>query len=468
MPFIPHTDREVSEMLDAIGAKSIDDLFDEIPESLKISLTDAVPGQLNERDISRIMVERAADDGTPLCFIGAGAYDHHIPAAVWELTTRGEFYTAYTPYQAEASQGTLQLLYEYQTMMASLNAMDVSNASLYDGASALAEAVLMAVRANRKIKTKRILIPTTVHPNYRKTVKAVVGGQQIEIVEIGFDLSSGTLDKAQLDSVEGEFAAVVIQQPNFFGQLEDVDALVNWAHERNSLAIAVVNPLLSTVIKPAGEWGESGADIAIGEGQPLGIPLSSGGPYYGFICTKQAYVRQMPGRIIGRTVDMDGKEGFSLTLQAREQHIRRSKATSNICTNQGLMVTATTIYMSIMGAEGLKRTAAESYQNAHGLCEQMDAVNGVQTKFKGQYFHENVIELKAPVESVLNAMATQNISAGYALGQDYPELENCLLVCSTEKHSKQDITTYVSNLDRILSKQGQGKGSVKSKHPETS
>lgn len=452
MPFIPHTDKEVAKMLDAIGIQQIEDLFDEIPENLKTSLPDAVPDQMNERDISRLMNERAAEDGTPLCFIGAGAYDHHIPAAVWQLTTRGEFYTAYTPYQAEASQGTLQLLYEYQTMMASLNAMDVSNASLYDGASALAEAVLMAVRANRKVKAKRILVPTTVHPNYRKTVKTVVNGQQIEIVEIGFDVSSGTLDMEQLKAVEGEFAALVIQQPNFFGQLEAVDTLVDWAHERNTLAIAIVNPLLSTIIKPAGEWGTAGADIAIGEGQPLGIPLSSGGPYYGFICSRDSFVRQMPGRIIGRTVDLDGKEGFSLTLQAREQHIRRSKATSNICTNQGLMVTATTIYMSIMGEEGLRRTAAESYQNAHTLMDKLAKVDGLQAKFNGQYFHEAVVELQSSTQEVLKAMAALNISAGYALEQDYPELKNCLLICSTEKHSLQDLEHYVASLDKILSR----------------
>ena len=467
MPFIPHTEQEVSEMLQAIGIDSLDDLFDEIPQDLQSALGEAVPGQINERDITRLMTMRAQEDGTPLCFIGAGAYDHHIPAAVWQLTTRGEFYTAYTPYQAEASQGTLQLLYEYQTMMASLNAMDVSNASLYDGASALSEAVLMSIRANRKIRTKRVLVPTTVHPNYRKTVKTVVGGQQIEIVEIGFDPVSGTIDKEQLYAIDGEFAALVIQQPNFFGQLESVDALVDWAHERNALVIAVVNPLLSTVLKPAGEWGKSGADIAVGEGQPLGIPLSSGGPYYGFICCRQSFVRQMPGRIIGRTVDVEGKEGFSLTLQAREQHIRRSKATSNICTNQGLMVTATTIYMAIMGEEGLQRTAIESWHNAHGLLTRLDEVNGLQQKFTGQFFHETVVELQAPVELVLKAMAAQNIAAGYALEQDYPELVNCLLICATEKHVLQDIELYVSNIDRILSKQNQVKCPIQPKLPDT-
>ncbi len=334
MPFIPHTDEDIQQMLDTIGVSSIDDLFDEIPASLRNDSLKIVPEQATEMEVSRLMHARAAQDGQPLCFMGAGAYDHHIPSAVWELTTRGEFYTAYTPYQAEASQGTLQLLYEYQTMMASLNGLDVSNASLYDGASALAEAVLMAVRANRKSKSKRILMPRTVHPDYRKTVTTIVAKQGITLELIDYDRKSGAVDAAALPADPGDFAALVIPQPNFFGVLEDVDALTDWAHQHKALVIGVVNPIALAVLKPPGEWGTEGADIACGEGQPLGIPMSSGGPYYGFMCCKQVYVRQMPGRIIGRTVDLEGKPGFTLTLQAREQHIRRSKATSNICTNQ--------------------------------------------------------------------------------------------------------------------------------------
>ena len=294
MPFIPHTEEEVRSMLDAIGVDSIDQLFDEIPASLLSGGLSQVPDAENEMGIRRIMQQRANRDGQPLCFTGAGAYEHHIPAAVWELTTRGEFYSAYTPYQAEASQGTLQLLYEYQTMMASLNGLDVSNASLYDGASALAEAVLMAVRANRKCKSKRILIPRTVHPRYRQTAHTIVRNQGIELVELDYDHASGCIDPASLPSEPGEFAALVIPQPNFFGTLEEVDVLTDWAHSHAALVIAVVNPVSLGVMSPPGEWGENGADIACGEGQPLGIPLSSGGPYYGFMCCKQAHVRQMP------------------------------------------------------------------------------------------------------------------------------------------------------------------------------
>ncbi|WP_372878037.1 aminomethyl-transferring glycine dehydrogenase subunit GcvPA, partial [Pseudomonas sp.] len=337
MPFIPHTETDIRDMLGAIGADSIEALFDEIPASLRCGGLQAIPQGLSEMAVTRLMHERAAEDGQPLCFIGAGAYEHHIPAAVWEITTRGEFYSAYTPYQAEASQGTLQLIYEYQTMMCGLTGMEVSNASMYDGASALAEAVLMAVRANRKSKSARVLLPASVHPFYRQVAQNIVEGQNIQLETLPFCTQAGTTLVDSLKRFEGEdITALVIPQPNFFGCLEAVDALTDWAHAQGALAIAVVNPLALALLRPPGEWGsgdEKGADICVGDGQPLGAPLSSGGPYFGFMTCKQQYVRQMPGRIVGRTVDLDGKPGFALTLQAREQHIRRSKATSNICTN---------------------------------------------------------------------------------------------------------------------------------------
>ncbi len=265
-------------------------------------------------------------DGRPLNFLGAGAYEHHIPAAVWAIVTRGEFYSAYTPYQAEASQGTLQLLYEYQTMMSSLTGMEVSNASLYDGASALAEACLMAVRAHRKSKSARIVVPSTLNPTYLSVSRAVVEGQNLNFTVLPYEQGKGTLQFSKLEALKGEdLTAVVIQQPNFFGLMEDVDAITDWAHANNALVIAVVNPLSLALFKPPGEWGTKGVDIVVGDGQPFGVPLSSGGPYFGFMTTRMEHVRQMPGRIIGRTVDLDGKQGFTLTLQAREQHIRRSK-----------------------------------------------------------------------------------------------------------------------------------------------
>ncbi|MCU7808500.1 MAG: aminomethyl-transferring glycine dehydrogenase subunit GcvPA, partial [Candidatus Thiodiazotropha sp. (ex Semelilucina semeliformis)] len=384
MPFIPHTEDDIQEMLAVIGVDSIDTLFDEIPDELRCDELKAIPAGMPEMEVSRLMQARAREDGQPLCFLGAGAYDHHIPAAVWQLTTRGEFYTAYTPYQAEASQGTLQLLYEYQSMMTALTGMDVSNASLYDGASALAEAVLMAVRANRKSKSGRILMPRTLHPLYRRVAHSIVRNQGIELVEIGYDGKTGQVDTSVLQQYAGEdFAALVIPQPNFFGVLENVDELTEWAHANGMLAIAVVNPLAMSILKPAGEWGEDGADICCGEGQPMGAPLASGGPYFGFLCCREKLVRQMPGRIIGKTVDLDGKPGYALTLQAREQHIRRSKATSNICTNQGLMVTAATIHMAIMGGEGLQHMAAACHGNTERLSQALCSLPQVESVFEG-------------------------------------------------------------------------------------
>ena len=456
MPFIPHTEDEVKQMLDAIGVGSIEDLFDEIPAELRAGDLGAIPEGMSEMEVSALMNSRARKDGQPVCFIGAGAYDHHIPAAVWQITTRGEFYSAYTPYQAEASQGTLQLLYEYQSMMTALMDMDVSNASLYDGASAVAEAVLMAVRGNRKSKSKRILVPRSLHPAYRKVAHSIVKNQKIELVEVPFDTSSGRIDMAALEAHAGEdFAALVIPQPNFFGVVEDADTLTDWAHANGMLAIGVVNPLVMSVIKPPGQWGHdensSGADIVVGEGQPLGAPLSSGGPYFGFMCCTQALVRQMPGRIIGKTVDLDGKPGYALTLQAREQHIRRSKATSNICTNQGLLVTAATIHMSLLGAEGLARVAANCHENTNQLVSTLTGIDGVEQVFDAPAFHERVLRLPSSAQDALAAVAAHNVLGGYSLADDYPELGEAILVCATELRTADEMDDYANQLAQALS-----------------
>ncbi len=453
MPFIPHTEEEVQAMLADIGASSIDDLFNEIPEGLIVTEDDlkSIPQGLPEMDVARLMQSRARKDGHGVCFIGAGAYDHHIPAAVWQITTRGEFYSAYTPYQAEASQGTLQLLYEYQSMMTALMDMDVSNASLYDGVTGVAEAILMAIRGNRKSKSKRVLMPRTVHPAYRKVVQTIVKNQQIEVVEVPFDMATGQTDMAALQAYAGEdYAALIIPQPNFFGVLEDVAGMTDFAHANGMLAIGVVNPLAMSVITPPGQWGETGADIVVGEGQPLGAPLSSGGPYFGFMCCTQALVRQMPGRIIGKTTDLDGKDGYALTLQAREQHIRRSKATSNICTNQGLLVTAATIHMSLLGAEGLARAAASSHHNTNSLVEQLTAINGVEQAFSGAAFHERVLRLPAEAEATLQLLANQDVLGGFNLKDDYPELGDAILVCATEQRTEDEIAEYASKLTKVV------------------
>lgn len=452
MPFIPHTENEIREMLSVIGADNIDQLFSEIPSHLRAKNLDGIPQGMTEMEINRLMSSRAALDGKPICFLGAGAYEHHIPAAVWQITTRGEYYTAYTPYQAEASQGTLQLIYEFQSMMTALTGMDVSNASLYDGASGLAEAVLMSVRANRKSKSRKILVPRSLHPSYKKATESIVKHQNIELVDVEFESQTGQIDFASLKQYEGEdITALVISHPNFFGTLEQVDALTDWAHENNMLVIAVTNPISLALLKPPGEWGTIGADIACGDGQPLGAPMSSGGPYYGFMCCKKAHVRQMPGRIVGRTVDQEGREGFVLTLQAREQHIRRSKATSNICTNQGLVVTASTIHMAIMGPKGLEQVAASCHENTNRLIEKLTAINGVELVYQGAKFHEAVIRVNQSSAEVLKALADKNILGGFDLAKDYPELENCILICATEMRTDEDIEAYANALKEILS-----------------
>jgi glycine dehydrogenase subunit 1 len=449
MPFIPHSESDIRDMLASIGAPDIDALFDEIPPALKSGKLTQVPAGMNEMQVTRLMGERAAQDAPLRNFIGAGAYEHHIPSAVWQIVTRGEFYTAYTPYQAEASQGTLQVLYEYQTMMASLTGMDVSNASLYDGASGLAEAILMAVRAHKT--SRKVLVPATVSPLYRSVAKSIVKMQDIELIEIPFDASCGTTDLEALRPYAGsDIAAVVIPQPNFFGALEDVDALTDWAHAQNALAIGLVNPLSLALLKAPGHWGGKGADIAVGDGQPLGAPLSSGGPYFGFMCCKQALVRQMPGRIIGRTVDLEGKVGYTLTLQAREQHIRRAKATSNICSNQGLMVTAATIHMALLGVDGLRRVAAASHANTAALTVQASGVAGVKRVFAGPHFHEVVLQLNQPVGEVLAKMQANGVLGGYDLSADYPQLGQALLVCATETKTETDLARYIEVLRHAL------------------
>jgi len=450
MPFIPHTDDDIKQMLATIGAASIDELFDEIPQALWTQLSQAIPHGMTELEVNQLLDEKTKHIQNGLCFIGAGAYDHHIPAAVWELASRGEFLTSYTPYQAEASQGTLQLRYEYQTMMASLTGMEVSNSSLYDGASALAEAILMAARIQKKHKKQRILLPTSVHPHYRQTATAIVSNQQIELIEIPYDHQQGICNIDSLAAFDQEeITALVIQQPNFFGCYEEVEQLSTWAKQRGILVIACVNPMSLAVIKEPGKWGGNGADIVCGEAQPLGIPLNSGGPYLGFLCARQDYVRQIPGRIIGRTEDKTGRPGFSLTLQAREQHIRRSKATSNICTNQGLLATAAVIYMSLVGPKGLGKVALSCHQNAHQLIELLTALPGVELHFKQDFFHEAVITLPKPVKPVLNALAQIGIQGGYDISQSYPELGNALLVCATETKTPKDLSTYASKLARI-------------------
>lgn len=427
MPFIPHTPHDIRAMLETIGVNSIENLFDEIPQAIRSEKFKTIPDGLSEMELMRHMAERAEQDKLKWNFIGAGAYEHHIPAAVWDIATRGEFMTAYTPYQAEASQGTLQLLYEYQTMMANLTGMEVSNASLYDGASGLAEAILMAVRLHKN--SHKILLLNSLNPFYKKTIQALVSPQNIECIECDLEMIKNYTKK--------DFAAVIISQPNFFGLIDDVDMLTDWAHENQALVIAVVNPLSLAILKEPGKWGKTGADIVCGELQPFGIPLASGGPYAGFMCTRMAFVRQMPGRIVGATVDKENKLGFTLTLQAREQHIRRAKATSNICTNQGLLVTAVTIYLSLLGFEGLKKVALTCHENAEYLYQKLIALNFIEPLFPDKPFlHEFVIKLKKSIPNF----------PGLNLGDYYPDYKNCFLLCVTETKTKKDLDLFVESI----------------------
>ncbi|MEM8984630.1 MAG: aminomethyl-transferring glycine dehydrogenase subunit GcvPA [Pseudomonadota bacterium] len=453
MPFIPHTDSDIQHMLATIGVDSIDALFDEIPDELRIDALDGIPPGLSEMQVTRLMRERAAADTGLACYIGAGAYEHHIPAAVWQLTTRGEYYSAYTPYQAEASQGTLQVIYEYQSMMAALTGMEVSNASLYDGASAMAEAALMAVRCQRRSTSRTVLCAAGTSDVYRRVAKAIAGTQGLDFPLLDTVDDTGLTDAAAIGAGEPP-VAVVIQQPGFHGTLDDVDRLTDAAHAVGALVIAVVNPMSLALLKPPGEWGERGADIVCGEGQPLGVPMSSGGPYFGFLTTRKSMVRQMPGRIVGRTVDTQGRPGFALTLQAREQHIRRSKATSNICTNQGLAVTAATMHMSLLGDAGLEEVAVRSVQGAHRLVAGMTALPGVERVYTAPFFHEATLRLPVTAAAFNTAMAERGFAAGYDIAELDAERPHELLVCVTETKTDADIDAYIDAATEVLNAHG--------------
>ena len=453
MPYIPHTQGDTSEMLDVIGVESIEQLFDEVPSHLRVEESDweQLPHGQSEMRTSRVMADRSRQDECALNFIGAGAYEHFIPAAVWDVVSRGEILTAYTPYQAEASQGTLQIIYEFQTIIAEVMAMDVANASLYDGASGLAEAILMAVRANRKVKSRRVLVAGTLHQHYLAACQAICGPQNIVIESVPYDSASGAvLDGFEKAIGEEPVLAVVIPQPNFFGVLEDVTRITDWAHDQGALVIGVVNPVAMMRLVPPGQWGQQGADIAVGEAQPFGIPLSSGGPYCGFMACKMPLVRQMPGRIIGQTEDVNGDRGFALTLQAREQHIRRAKATSNICTNQGLAMTAATIHVGLMGSKGLERVADHCVANTQTLISKIAASGSIKPVYSGPVFHEVVLELPVDADAVVDTLAQHRIAAGLALGRYNDQHRNHLLVCVTETKSEQDLDTFVAALSSAI------------------
>jgi glycine dehydrogenase subunit 1 len=448
MAYIANTPDDVSVMLEAIGLDSLDHLFDMIPPEYRLNRPLAIPEALGEMEltthVSRLLERNAGADVRP-CFLGGGCYDHFIPAVVDNLASRGEFYTAYTPYQAEASQGTLQATFEYQTLIAQLTGMDVSNASLYDGGSAVAEAVLMALAVTKR--SGRVVAAGSVHPEYRQILKTVLANLEPEVVTV--PATGGITDpKALAAAVTDDTAAVVIQYPNFFGQLEDVERLVDAAHAKGALAIVSVDPISLGLLKRPGRYG---ADIVVAEGQALGNPMSYGGPYLGIMACREEYVRRMPGRIVGETTDRNGKRCWVLTLQTREQHIRREKATSNICTNQGLLALRASIYLAVVGPTGLREAAELSTRKAHYAAEQLASVPGLSLAFKGPFFKEFVVRSTSDPAKLLAKVGGLGYHGGIALGRWYPELADAILVCVTEKRTKDEIDGLVRAYRQALS-----------------
>jgi len=447
MVFVPHTSADVEAMLKAIGVRTIDDLFDTVPIRSDDEAFSGLPRALPEMEAVAETKRLAAANRTTAdyrSFLGAGAYEHFIPAAVDHVLRRGEFFTAYTPYQGEASQGTLQAIYEYQSMICALTGLEVANASLYDGASAAAEAVLLAVRQTNR---RAVALPRALHPAYRAVIATYTRHLGVELVDL--PSAGGVTDVASLEKFDtpSDLAAVVVAQPNAFGCIEPADAVARWAKERQALCIGVVNPLSLAVLEPPGRWG---ADIAAGEGQPLGIPLSFGGPYLGFMAVRKSLARRLPGRLVGRTVDRNGEEAFVLTLQTREQHIRRERATSNICTNQGLCALAATVYLSLLGKEGLRRVALLNLDRSHYLFERVTAIEGVEAAWEKPFFNEFVLRLPCSAETVVRAMKKRGFLAGWPLSRWSDNWnDRLLLVCATETKSKKDCDDYAESLAEV-------------------
>jgi glycine dehydrogenase subunit 1 len=438
--FIPHTDLEREEMLKVIGVKTLEDLFKDVPEACRFPKLDLAPA-LTEMEVYSEMqdISKANETARDLaCFLGAGAYNHYIPAAVDSLLQRGEFYTAYTPYQPEISQGTLQAIFEYQSLIAMLTGMEVCNASHYDGATAVAEAGVLAYHHFRE-KRKRFVLSLAVHPHYRETLCTYLCGYPDLEIKIGGTDQKPLADPSSLSSlIDSNTALVVVQYPDFFGRIYDYTALAKTAHDAGALFTVVINPIALGLLKAPGDFG---ADIVVGEGQPLGIPLSFGGPYLGLFAARKDLVRKLSGRLVGETLDSQGCRGYVLTLTAREQHIRREKATSNICTNQGLMALASTIYLSLVGKHGLKQVAELCYHKAHYAASQIAAIPGFSVYNSTPFFHEFIVRFPdtLTVEEVNQHLLDHNVLGGYDLGTDYPSLKNHMLIAVTELNTRDQI-----------------------------
>jgi glycine dehydrogenase subunit 1 len=448
MSYLSLSDRDKAEMLARVGAASTGDLFGCIPEAIRFKGLLDLPAAQSELELVRTIdaVGGKNSYGRHLAFLGAGAYDHFIPTVVDYLSSRGEFVSPYTPYQPEVSQGTLQLIFEFQTLICQLTGLDISNDSLYDGSTGAAEAVLMAHRVTSRNK---VLLARSLHPQYREVVRTYIKNLGIEAVEVGFG-PDGRIDKAELGrGLDDQTAAVICQSPNFFGVVEDVQSLSEAAHAVKALSVAVVAEALSLALLEAP--GKLGADIVTGEAQSFGLPVSFGGPYLGFMACKKDFLRQMPGRITGQTVDTEGRRGFVLTLSTREQHIRRERATSNICSNQALCALRATIFLETLGKQGLRELAWQNAQKTAYAADKLAAIPGVKRKFTGPVFNEFAVELPKPWAAVDAALRAKGLVGGYGLGAEYPGIGNAALVCVTEMRTKDEIDRLARTLQEVLS-----------------
>ena len=446
--YIPHTQDETEAMLKGIGVKTIEDLFLDIPEKFRFPELD-LPERLTEIEAKTQATGLSLANETTqdlICFLGAGAYNHYSPAVVDSLIQRGEFLTAYTPYQPEVSQGTLQSIFEYQSLISALTGMDVSNASHYDGATATAEAAVLAYHHFRG-KRKKVLVSPSVHPHYRETLMTYMSGIEGMIIDGPDYLTNPFSGPSDLESfLDLDTAIVIVQYPDFFGRIMDFKTLSNAVHAVGAIMTVAVNPISLGLLKPPGEFG---ADIVVGEGQSLGIPLSFGGPYLGIFATKEAFMRKLAGRLVGETVDGKNNRGYVLTLTAREQHIRREKSTSNICTNQALMALASTIYLSVLGKSGLEQVAKLCYHKAHDAAQKISRIPGYKMVYKDLFFNEFTIECPMPVDTINTHLLDHDILGGYDLSIDYPSLQNHMLIAVTEMNTKEDIDSLVDVLEEV-------------------
>jgi len=444
--FIPHSEAERDEMLRAIGVNELKDLFCAVPERYRFPELD-LPPALSEMEAVAQLEELSSTNDTVknlISFLGAGAYHHYIPAAVDSILRRGEFFTAYTPYQPEVSQGTLQTIFEYQSLITALTGMDVSNASHYDGATAVAEAGILAYHHFRG-KRPRMVVSPSLHPHYRQTLQTYMSGvPEVEI--IGHDLDPLGDPNLLLPLVDLNTSLVIVQYPDFLGRIYDYTQFAARVHEMGALLAVAVNPIALALFKTPGEFG---ADIVVGEGQPLGIPLSYGGPYLGIFAVKKEFLRKISGRLVGETVDGQGRRGFVLTLTAREQHIRREKATSNICSNQGLMTLAAAVYMSLLGKSGMRKVAELCYQKAHYAARQIAGIEGFKVNSSQPFFHEFIVECPRPVAEVNDFLLDYDILGGYDLSNEFPSMKNHMLVAVTEMNTKEDIDALCEILQEV-------------------